>query len=140
MIKKILISGLISLSIASSASAMDLKEGMNTLSGTLYEIQRGFLTNDKVLTQDSLTKFKKDIDSMLGDKQTITDLLPEDTKHKASIAINSAKMIDKSIADIQKVLADKNMRMINRQMKSQKAFLEIQKQCFRCHNLVRDWQ
>ena len=42
-------------------------------------------------------------------------LLSEDIMHKSNIAINSAKMISKSI-------------------------LNIETECFRCHNLARDWK
>lgn len=141
MIKKVLISGLVSLSIATGLSANDLlKEEMNTMSGSLYDIQRGFLTNDKKYTIDSLAKFRKDVKSYLGDEKAIKKSLPENVKHKSSIAINSAKMIEKHASDIEKALSDKNLTMINRQMRTQKSFLEIQNQCFRCHNLVRDWE
>jgi len=141
MIKKILVSGLVSLSIATGAAAQEeLIQEMNTLTGSLYEIQRGFLTNDKKMALDALANFEKDVKAYLGDEKSIKKLLPNEVKHKSSIAINSAKMINKHVVEIRKTLKDKNMTMINRQMRSQKAFLDIQNQCFRCHNLVRDWK
>ena len=141
MIKKILIGGLISLSIVTTVTAQEqLKSEMNALSGGLYNIERGFLTNDQKLTDESLAKLKKDVKTFLGDEKDIKKLLPEDLKHKSSIAINSANMISKSIDKIQKILKDSSLSPINRQMRSQKEFTSIQNQCFRCHNLVRDWR
>ena len=141
MIKKMLVTGLISLSIATGAAAQEqLINEMNTLTGSLYEIQRGFLTNDKKMALAALDNFEKDVEAYLGNEDAIKKLLPEEVKHKSSIAINSAKMIGKKIKEIRKTLKDKNMTMINRQMRSQKAFIGIQNQCFRCHNLVRDWK
>ena len=140
MLKKMLISAIVSLSVASCVNAGELKTDMDMLSGSVSAIQQGFFTNNKAFTLDSLAKFRKDVKAVLGDKETITKLLPEDLKYKASIAINSAEMIDKYIAEIEDTLTDKNIRMIKRQMASQKAFLNIQAQCFRCHNLVRDWE
>ena len=140
MLKKTLMSLVVCLGLSSSVSATELQNDMGILAGTLSEVQIGFFTNDKKSTLESLDRLQSEVKKYLGDKDTVTKLLPEEVQYKASIAVNSAEMIDKSIVQIKEVLKDKNMRMINRQMKTQKAFLEIQNQCFRCHNLVRDWQ
>ncbi len=142
MLKKVLIGGLLSFAIVSSASAnsYDLKTNMDLLASTFSDVQQGFLTNNEEVTLASLVKFQKEIDELLGDKDNITKLLPDDLKHKASMATNTATMIDKYIAEIKSILNDKKMPMIDRQNKSQKAFVNIQVQCFRCHNMVRDWE
>ena len=134
--------GLVSLSIVSSVSAngYDLKTNMAMLSATFSSVEQGFLTNDKKATLKALDSFQKEVDELLGDKKNITRLLPEDLKHKSSMATNTATSIDKYIDEIRVILKDKNMRMINRQNRSQKAFVNIQQQCFRCHNMVRDWE
>ena len=141
MFKKVLVSGLVSLSIVSSVSAngYDLKTNMTILSATFSSVEQGFLTNDKKATLKALDSFQKEIDELLGDKKNIERLLPEDLKHKSSMATNTATSIDKYIDEIRVILKDKNMRMINRQNRSQKAFVNIQQQCFRCHNMVIDW-
>lgn len=110
------------------------------LSATFSSVEQGFLTNDKKATLKALDSFQKEVDELLGDKKNITRLLPEDLKHKSSMATNTATSIDKYIDEIRVILKDKNMRMINRQNRSQKAFVNIQQQCFRCHNMVRDWE
>ncbi len=141
MFKKTLLSLVVCVGLASSASAQEeLKADMSKMAADLSAVQIGFFTNDKKETLSSLMELKGIVYKTIGDKKTITKLLPEDVKYKSSIAVNSAELINRYIDEIEDILKDKNMRMINRQMRSQKAFLEIQKQCFRCHNLVRDWQ
>ena len=141
MLKKTLVSLVICAGLASSVSAQDeLKADMGKMAAELTAVQMGFFTNDKKETLASILKLRKLVDKTIGDKKTITNLLPEEVRYKSSIAINSAELIDRYVDEIEEILTDKNMRMINRQMRSQKAFLEIQQQCFRCHNLVRDWE
>lgn len=141
MFKKTLLSLVVCVGFTSSAIAQDeLKADMGKMASELSSVQIGFFANDRKGTLASLMALKETVDKSIGDKKTITNLLPEDVKYKSSIAINSAELIDKYIDEIETILKDKDMRMINRQMDSQKAFLEIQKQCFRCHNLVRDWE
>lgn len=133
---------LISLALASglSANGYDLKTNMNLLSAAMSDVQRGFLTNDNASTLIALDKFQKEVDDLLGDRENIEKLLPQDKKQKASMATNTATLMDKYANEIRTVLNDKEMKMIDRQNKTQKAFLNIQGQCFRCHNMVRDWE
>ena len=140
MIRKTLIGALVCFGLSSGVSAGELKNEMNDLAGTITSLEMGFFTNNKAATLDSIATLRKQVKEYLGDEDKITKLLPEHVKYKSSIAINSAEMIDKYALEIKKALSDKNMRMITRQMKTQKAFAEIQNQCFRCHNLVRDWE
>ena len=140
MLKKTFIGLVISLGLTSTLVAGDLKADMSQISSTTVEAQIGFFTNNKAATLAAIIKLKKQAHDVLSDKKTITSLLPDDVKYKASIAINSAQLIDKYTTQIEKDLNDRSLRMINKQMRTQKAFVEIQKQCFRCHNLVRDWQ
>ena len=141
MLKKTLVGLVVCLGLSSGAVASDkLQENMDNLAGSLSGLQMGFLTNDKKMATTSVQSLRKQISVYLDDKDAITKLLPPEIQYKSSIAINSAHMINKYAKEIEKILTDKNMRMIDRQMKSQKAFLNIQNQCFRCHNLVRDWE
>ena len=141
MFKKTLLSLVVCVGLVSSVSAQEeLRADMNKMAADLTAVQIGFFANDKKGTLSSLMDLKGIVYKTIGDKKTITKLLPEEVQYKSSIAINSADLINRYIGEIEEILTDKNMRMINRQMRSQKAFLEIQKQCFRCHNLVRDWQ
>ncbi|WP_457747340.1 hypothetical protein [Sulfurimonas sp.] len=140
MLKKILVSLLVCLGLSTGAYAGELKSDMDMLVGSVTSLQMGFFTNDKAATLAAVETLREHVRKILGDKKTITKLLPDDVKHKASIAINSAHMIEKYAGEIEKTLKDRSLRMINQQMRSQKAFLGIQNQCFRCHNLVRDWK
>lgn len=141
MLKKQLVGLVFSLGLISSAVANDaLKAEMGTMAGSLSAAEMGFYSNDKKSALSNLLQLKKEVHKTIGDEKTITNLLPEELKYKASIAINSARLIEQNIDEIEATLKDKDMRMINRQMRTQKALLEIQTQCFRCHNLVRDWE
>ncbi|MEA1982329.1 MAG: hypothetical protein U9N39_02195 [Campylobacterota bacterium] len=143
MLKKTLVSVIVCLGLSStvvSAGNAELKVGMGELSGSVSALQMGFFTNNKHVTLDAIKTLRANVQKYMGDKDTITKLLPQNVQYKASIAINSAEMIEKNAIAIEKALGDKSISMINRQMGTQKAFLEIQNQCFRCHNLVRDWE
>ena len=141
MFKKTLLSLVVCAGIVSSVSAQEeLRADMGKMAADLSSVQIGFFTNNKKDTLAALMDLKGIVYKTIGDKKTITKLLPEEVRYKSSIAINSAELINRYIDEIEDILKDKNMRMINRQMRSQKAFLEIEKQCFRCHNLVRDWE
>lgn len=141
MLKKTLLSLVVCVGLVSSVNAQEeLKANMNTMASNLSSVQMGFFKNDKKATLASIIELKKNVYHILGDEKAITKMLPADVQYKSSIAVNTAELINRHIDEIEDILTDKNMRMINRQMRSQKAFLEIEKQCFRCHNLVRDWE
>lgn len=135
----IIIGAILLLSFTMVLQASELKTDMDKLASDVSAMQMGFLTNDKSVTLSALDSLQKHVKQYLGDKDTITKLLPDDLKYKSSIAINSATLIERNAKKIKATLNDRSMRMINKQMSSQKAFLDIQNQCFRCHNLVRDW-
>ncbi len=140
MIKKTLIGLFVCVGLSSSLVAGDIKAEMNQLAGTVTSLEMGFFTNDKKATLEAVALLKKHIKDYLGDEASVKKTLPEHLQYKSSIALNSAEMIEKYADEIEATLNAKNMKMINRQMSSQKAFLEIENQCFRCHNLVRDWK
>ena len=140
MLKKTLISLVVSLGLTTGVVASDkLKVDMGKLASSISEAQAALFLNDKAATLAAVIKLRKETKEILGDEKTIKSLLPVEMQYKASIAINSAGLIAKYASQIEDTLNDKNMRMINQQMRTQKAFTDIQNQCFRCHNLVRDW-
>jgi len=140
MLKRIFISTFVCVSMSSIVNGGELKTDMGMLAGSISALQIGFFTNDKQVTLDAAKTLRKHVKDFLGSEEKIKSLLPENLRYKSSIALNSAEMIDRNAAKIEKDLKDKNMRMIQRQMNTQRAFLDIQNQCFRCHNLVRDWK
>ena len=140
MLKKTLMGGLVVLGLSTGLLGGELKVEMNQLAGTVTSLEMGFFTNDKKATLEAVSTLRQQVKEYLGDEASVKRTLPANLQYKSSIAVNSAEMIEKYASEIEKILNDKNMRMINRQMGTQKAFLEIQSQCFRCHNLVRDWK
>ncbi len=141
MFKKGILGLVISLGLSTGLAANDtLKADMAQLAKSVSAAQAGFFANDKAMTLAAIVKLKTDARKILGDEKSIKALLPKEIQYKSSIAVNSADMIVKYAQQIEDTLDDKNMRMINQQMRSQTAFTEILDQCFRCHNLVRDWK
>lgn len=141
MLKKKFVSLVFSLGLITSVVANDeLKGEMRIIADSLSKAQMGFFSNNKAAALSSLEKLRGDVKKTIGDEEKIISLLPDELKYKSSIAVNSARLIERNIDLIEEILKKKNIRMINRQMTTQKALQDIQAQCFRCHNLVRDWE
>lgn len=140
MFKKALMGLVISYGLATSAVAGDLKTNMAVLSSDLTDIQMSFFMNDMKQTLASTKKLSANVSKILGNEKAVKALLPDAVKNKSGIALNSAEVMERNIKQIEYVLTSPNYSMITKQMESQKAFAEIQNQCFRCHNLVRDWK
>jgi len=139
MIKKTLVGLVLGASLASNVSAETLKHDMDMLATSLSLVQRSFLLNDRQKSVQYLADLKKNIKHTLGNKEKVVNLLPDGLKYRSRIAINSGKMINQYIDQIDEIYADKNLKNIEAQMESQDALLQIQAQCYKCHNLVRDW-
>ena len=139
MFKKAVISLVVSAGIVSSLNAETLKHDMNILATSLSSVQRAFLLNDREKSVRLLIDLKKNITHTLGNKEKVVNLLPDELKFKSRIAINSGKMINQYIEQIDAIYEDKSLKHIEAQMEAQDALLNIQVQCYKCHNLVRDW-
>ena len=139
MFKKTLAGLVIGASLVSSVNAETLKHDMKVLATSLSSVQRAFLLNDKEKSVRLLKDLKKNITHTLGSKEKVVNLLPKELKFKSRIAVNSGKMINQYIHEIDEIYADKHLKHIEAQMEAQDALLNIQRQCYKCHNLVRDW-
>lgn len=139
MLKKSLVSLVISAGIVSSLNAETLKHDMNVLATSLSSVQRAFLLNDRKKSVRLLADLKKNITHTLGSKEKVVNLLPDELKYKSRIAVNSGKMINQYIQQIDEIYGDKSLTNVKAQMEAQDALLNIQVQCYKCHNLVRDW-
>ena len=139
--KKILVSFIVALGLATIVNANDtLKSNMDGMAGSLSAAQMGFFSDSEEAIIASVKDLKAYVNKVVGDEKAIIKLLPENMKYKSAIAIQSANIIKKNIAIMEKNLTDKSVRTIDKHMRTQKAFVEIEKQCFKCHNLVRDWE
>ena len=136
MFKKLLLGFIVTFTLTSNIIAKDeSKSGMELLVADLSEAQMNFFKNDIKASLAAILKLQKNIKNIIGNKERVKELLPIELQYKVSTARNSAVMIKHSINTIISALKDKNMRIQNRQRRTQRAFLEIQSQCFRCHNL-----
>lgn len=140
MVKNIVIKTLIVTGLASGLSAADydLKKNMQKMSMEMLSLQQGIMSNDDKATLSALKQFKSSVNELLGDKETITNLMPESKKDKAPMAVNSAHTLNLYMEEISTAINDKNLNDLEKQNRTQKAYISIQGQCFHCHNLARD--
>ena len=139
MLKKTLVGLVLGASLVSSLNAETLKHDMDVLATSLSSVQRAFLLNNREMSVQLLADLKKNIKHTLGSKEKVISLLPDKLKYKSRIAVNSGRMINQYINQIDEIYTDKKLKNIEAQMESQDALIKIQEQCYKCHNLVRDW-
>lgn len=139
MLKKSLVGLLLSLGVVSVLSAGDLKNDMSQMSRLVNTIQYGFLANKKDTLDRSVPELRKYVQSLLDNQDAMIKLLPEESQYKSSIAVNSGELIVKYAKEIEDQLNNSNEKMITRHLKAQEALSKMEFQCFRCHNLIRDW-
>ena len=140
MVKNIVIKALIVTGLASGLSAADydLKKNMQQMSMEMLALQQGIMSSDDKATLSALKQFKSSVNELLGDKESITKLMPANKKDKAPMAVNSAHTLNLYMDEISAAINDKNLNDLEKQSKTQKAYINIQGQCFHCHNLARD--
>ena len=138
MSKKTVIIGLIALAFT-SLSAYDLKSNMLLLNAELSEVQRAFISSDQDGVQNSIKRFAKHAQELLGNKEKFAAMLPKGKKHKANEAVMSAQIISHNVRIILDAINNKyNQSGKVRREESQRAYTYIEHACFRCHNIVRD--
>ncbi len=140
MVKNIVIKALIVTGLVSGLSAADydLKKNMQKMSMEMLALQQGIMSSDDKATLSALKQFKSSVNELLGDKESITKLMPANKKDKAPMAVNSAHTLNLYMDEISTAINDKNLNELEKQSKTQKAYINIQGQCFHCHNLTRD--
>ena len=140
--KKVLVSSLVTLALSiTSLSAVDynLKSNMQLLNTELREVQQGFISSDKEGVRDSINRFAKHVEELLGNKNKIENMLPKNKKNKSNEAVMSAQIIAHNVQIIRDAIDNKyNQSGTIRREESQRAYTYIEHACFRCHNLVRD--
>lgn len=140
MIKKILLTGLVTLGLtATSALAYDLKTNMQLLGAEMAVLQHGFMNSDMQGVKAAVEKLSQHSEELLGNKEKFKEMLPKNKKHKASEAVMSAEIIAHNVQIIQDAIENKlNKSGLTRREESQRAYTYIEHACFRCHNIVRD--
>lgn len=124
---------------SSSLVAYDLKSNMLLLNAELSEVQRGFITSDQKGVEESVKRFAKHAQDLLGSKEKFAAMLPNEKKNKAGEAVMSAQIISHNVQIILDSIENKyNQSGQVRREEAQRAYTYIEHACFRCHNLVRD--
>jgi hypothetical protein len=131
---KIIISALVALALGSSVSASeDLKVNMYKLNNDMIQMQAAFIEGNKEKALKAVTALEEESHRLFDKESDIKQMLPEDKRFKSRIALTSASMIQNNIAII------KESMNAERRETAQNAYLDIQRACMHCHNLVRDW-
>ncbi len=132
MRKHIMAGLLVSMALAcgASASEFDLKENMHKLNAHMSAMQVAFINGDRDGAIEAAKALKDESDKLLGDEAIMKKMLPEDKQHKTRIAKTSAVMI----SDYVEMMIESNDNQ-----GAQSAYFGVERACFRCHNLVRDW-
>jgi len=138
MSKNIVVIGLVAL-LFSSLSAYNLKSNMLLLNAELSEVQRAFIASDQDGVEQSIKRFDKHAQELLGNKEKFSAMLPEKKKNKANEAVMSAQIISHNVQIILDAIDNKyNQSGQVRREEAQRAYTYIEHACFRCHNIVRD--
>lgn len=125
--------------LVSSAMAFDLKSNMLQLNAELSEVQRSFIISDPVAVKESVDRFAKHAQELLGDKEKFAQMLPPAKRSKAGEAAMSAQIIKHNVEVIRDALDNKHNKSGRvRREEAQRAYTYIEHACFRCHNIVRD--
>jgi len=140
MKKRTLLTGLIALALSTSTlSAFDLKSNMLMLNAELNEVQQGFMTSNQEGVSNAIKRFAKNAQDLLGNKDKFASMLPKGKEHRATEALNSARIISHNVQIIEDAIANKhNVSERKRREESQRAYTYIEHACFNCHNIVRD--
>ncbi len=133
--KRFLIGAISALTISSTLSATEfnLKENMYKLNNYMMLMQAGFIEGNKEKSLKAAESLGEESAKLLGNEEMMRKMLPPDKAHKANIATTSAHLIADNVEII------KSSKDNFRRETAQNAYLDIQRACMRCHNLVRDW-
>ncbi|MDD2830135.1 MAG: hypothetical protein PHW18_11230 [Sulfuricurvum sp.] len=133
--KRFLISAMAALTISSTLNAAEfnLKENMYKLNNYMMQMQAGFIEGDKAKSLKAAEALGEESNKLLGDEAIMRNMLPANKAHKTRIASTSAHLINDNVEIIKS-----SMDNVRRDT-AQNAYLDIQRACMRCHNLVRDW-
>lgn len=135
MVKKMMVGLALSALFAAGvqAAGFDLKTNMQNLNKYMVQMQTAFIVGDKAEALKAVTALGEESKHLLADEAVMAKMLPKAQAHKVRIATTSARMIEENVETIKA-----NMENVRRDA-AQNAYLDIQRACMRCHNLVRDW-
>lgn len=133
--KKFLIGAIAALTFSATLSAAEynLKDNMHKLNTYMKAMQVAFIEGDKQKALQAAVALGQESEKLLGDEAIMRNMLPKEKSHKVRIASTSAHLISDNVEIIKS-----SMDNVRRDT-AQNAYLDIQRACMRCHNLVRDW-
>lgn len=123
----------LALSTTLMAGQYDLKDNMLKFNNYMKSMQAAFIVGDKQKALQAAEALGTESEKLLGNEEMMRNMLPPDKAHQARIATTSAHLISDNVEIIKS-----SMDNVRRET-AQNAYLDIQRACMRCHNLVRDW-
>jgi len=129
-LSKILIAGILSLSIASASET--LTTSMSIMQKGIEQVQYGFINNNEQMVREGLKAIKKG-NTMFSDESVIKKSLPQNKKHMVNVASNASKRIAADATIIELNLDDKAY------IKAAEAYSDMLNACSRCHSIIRSW-
>jgi len=129
MMKKLLVSALFCSSALFANEA--LVKNMHDMESGMDYIQKGYLYNNIELVKNGIKEIQK-ANAILKGMDT-SSYLPENKKHMANIALNSATKMDEALESMKSYIDKKEI------VKSHDAYSNVLSSCVICHSLVRNW-
>jgi len=129
-LSKILIAGILSLSIASASET--LTTSMSIMQKGIEQVQYGFINNNEQMVREGLKAIQKG-NTMFSDESVIKKSLPQNKKHMVNVASNASKRIAADATIIELNLDDKAY------IKAAEAYSDMLNACSRCHSIIRSW-
>ncbi len=127
---KILVAGILSISVASANDIM--QKSMSTMDTGMNLIQKGFMHNNVELIKDGMAMVKEG-NKDFSNPKLIKKYLPADKKHMVNVAENQSKRIALNLNVLELRLDDKAYT------NAANAYSDMLNACSRCHGLVRNW-
>lgn len=135
MKRGLVLSTLVSLALFVTAASAneELKTSMYKLNNHMIQMQAAFIEGNKDAALKAANALQEESHVLFNNESNIKRMLPEDKRFKSRIAITSAATIAEDLNIIKESMEDA------RRDTAQNAYLNLQRACMRCHNLVRDW-
>jgi len=127
---KILIAGILSVTIASANET--LNTSMNMMQKGIEQVQYGFINSNEQMVREGLKAIKKG-NAMFSDSALIEKSLPSNKKHMVNVASNASKRIAADATIIELNLDDKAYT------KAAEGYSDMLNACSRCHSIIRSW-
>ncbi len=119
--------------LCGAANANDvMQKSMSIMEKGMTQIQQGFLNNNLNLIKDGAKQVAEG-NKLFSDKKVIEQFLPDNKKHMANVAANTAERISLDLNSLDLNLNNKAY------IDAANSYSDMLNACSRCHSIVRNW-